>query len=498
MVLVSIVVGSIVVGSTSAFAAGDADNNTGGKANQGAQREIPITISGKGPWYRLTLPMPVRFAAAHADLRDVRVVNAEGESLPYSLIESESTAAYAETQISARLFPLYLPEKSANVSDLRIHVNAQGRIVEVNTPSGSTTDTLKLRGWLLDLGAHQERLQGLKLQAEQVPAGFQYFSIEASADLRHWQAWPEGQWVNLNFDGSQLQQDAVSLAGGSARYLRLIWRDPVDAPMLTGAVLASSTTRYHDAAMTWSAPLPAPALQEDNSYVWVLPLALPLERLRIAPLPENTIAPVTISGRVYPRTYSGSTQYRHHFALWRESVLHGQRSRTDTERQPAWQILARGVLSRVNVDQQETLQNEIALPAFPVQQLCLQWDERGSGLSGAIPELRVAMRERGLVFLARGSAPYRLVMGDIDAAPANLPLETLIPGYQGAATLNKLDQANVAVNEVNEMRAVASVTTPAAAESSLRKYVLWGILLAGMALLGTMVWQLARKSGDQR
>jgi hypothetical protein len=48
-------------------------------------RQTPLTLSGEGPWYRLELPMELHFTAQFADLRDVRVFNAEGQAQAYAL-----------------------------------------------------------------------------------------------------------------------------------------------------------------------------------------------------------------------------------------------------------------------------------------------------------------------------------------------------------------------------------------------------------------------------
>src|SRR3990167_2107422 len=49
--------------------------------------QLPLSLSGEGPWYRLELPMAVHLAARHADLRDLRVFNGDGEAQAYALIQ---------------------------------------------------------------------------------------------------------------------------------------------------------------------------------------------------------------------------------------------------------------------------------------------------------------------------------------------------------------------------------------------------------------------------
>lgn len=460
-------------------------------------REIPLEVRGSGPWYRTALPMQVRFAAAYSDMRDLRVLNAEGETLPFALLPSSERQAHNNKVIEARFFPLYLADQSAGVADVRVDVNASGQVIAVRAPQ-EVNAPVKLRGWLLDLGGRHDRLFQLKLDAAQIPEGFQRFSIEASSDLQHWQHWSEGQWVNLSFEGEQIKQNVIALSGGQARYLRLLWQQPTEAPMLTAANVVNRLTQTQEAALTWSEPLHAPLASEENTYLWGLPLALPLERLRVESLAANTVAPVDISGRVYPQPHAYSQSHLHNdhykrqLSQWRSMILHGHKPSKRAPNEPAWQLLARSVLSRVPVNGRENLQNEISLPGLPVQQLRLHWDSRGSGLGETAPIVRVAMTEIQVVFLAKGNPPYRLNLGNVDAEPANLPLNTLIPGYAGESTLQSMGQAVVITSGLSESSPVATPTSVVAEDGS-KKLMLWGILLLGVGLLGGMVWQLLRK-----
>ncbi|HBO6309025.1 TPA: DUF3999 domain-containing protein, partial [Pseudomonas aeruginosa] len=45
---------------------------------EGFSRQVALSLQGEGPWYRLSIPMSVQLSAAHADLRDLRVFDAEG------------------------------------------------------------------------------------------------------------------------------------------------------------------------------------------------------------------------------------------------------------------------------------------------------------------------------------------------------------------------------------------------------------------------------------
>jgi hypothetical protein len=42
--------------------------------------QVPLSVSGEGPWYRLDLPLVVQLNARQTDLSDVRVFDAAGDA----------------------------------------------------------------------------------------------------------------------------------------------------------------------------------------------------------------------------------------------------------------------------------------------------------------------------------------------------------------------------------------------------------------------------------
>jgi hypothetical protein len=211
--------------------------------------------------------------------------------------------------------------------------------------------------------------------------------------------------------------------------------------------------------MAWSAIL-APDSVKVGEYMWNLPLALPLERFKIDLPQSNTLAPVQLYGR-----RDGKVQ---------------------------WQLLSSGLLYRLPQEGKpgvESRQEVIELYGTPVQQLKLVVDQRGGGLGTEAPQLQVGMRATELVFLARGTPPYTLALGNPGAKAANLSLTTLIPGFE-PARLRKLGLATVSreVTTPGSPAAVASVATG----PDWKRIGLWAVLLLGVGMLVLMALSLLR------
>jgi hypothetical protein len=414
----------------------------------------PLELSGEGPWYRLEVPMALHLAARYGDLRDLRVFNGAGQALAYALTPGQAQSQ-ALQQHGVKWFPLHAaPGESAAMPNLRVQRSTSGTLIELLDESSEPPATAQLRGWVLDASAIEDELVQLQLNWVGAEDGFQRFSIEASDDLQHWQPWGSGQLARLSFADERIEQRQVALPGREARYLRLLWQSPQQAPQLTEAQLASRTSEQAQAPLVWSEPLTASAAP-DGHYQWQFPLALPIERLRLALEQENSLAPLRVSGRA--------------------------------DNQGAWRSLASGLLYRLTENGQEMRQDELQLPGWPVRQLRLQLDARGGGLGSEAPSLQMAVRASQLVFLLRGEPPYHLALGRNGAQSAALPLGTLIPGYQ-PQRLAQLGLASV------ELQAEALATAQAdAAGLDWKRWGLWAVLLAGVGVLALMALSLLRR-----
>ncbi|MFJ2367489.1 DUF3999 domain-containing protein [Pseudomonas sp. NPDC087697] len=420
--------------------------------------QVPLSLSGEGPWYRLELPLAVQLNARQTDLSDVRVFNAAGEAQAYSLAREQAQSRENLVLNDVKWFPLYDSASAREaVPSVRISSNANGTLVDVQPSSQLEAGEEVLRGWLLDASAIKAPLQQLILDWTSERDGFQRFSIEASDDLQHWQPWGEGQVARLSFADERVEQHEVNLPGQSTRYLRLLWKTPQAAPVLTSVQLQSASSSYLPQPLVWSEPL-AGSSTKAGEYTWQLPMGLSVERLQVELSQANSLAPVTLSGR-------------------RESSL-------------PWQTLSSGLLYRLTQNGQDVVQNQLQVPGQVVQQLKLTVDERGGGLGAQAPTVRYAVRSTQVVFLARGAGPYTLALGSATVKAASLPLSTLIPDYS-PKRLATLGQAKVDGGAV--VTSSLTAVTPITVGTNWKKIGLWAVLLLGVAGLAGMAFSLLRK-----
>ncbi len=410
----------------------------------------PLTVSGEGPWYRAVLPLAWRWHAGHADLRDLRVVNAAGEMLPFSIVWAREQAERTERDTVAAIYPLIQPARvGKDIPGLRIERRSDGTVVDIaaapNAPKGNLT-----HGWLIDVSNAPGRLLSLHLALDG-GEGFQAVRIEASDDLQSWTLLGGGQVGGLTFQGNRLANDTLALPGNRARYLRLWWETPERAPRLDAAQVRSTVSQLEPVRLDWSDPLVP--VRENGSLRVDLPGALRVSQVRFS-LPDGNVLTQANIEAAPPAQARGK---------------------------PSWRTVGQADLYRLSVDGQPVTQDVVSLPEVWISQLRVH--DRAGVFATWTPSVSVATPRAEIVFLPRGEAPYAVAFGPLDAASPAIPLASLMP----QAEADRFERLAVATVDVSQLRVAAAAT-----DSNWRKLTLWGVLIAGVALLAWLAIGLLR------
>jgi hypothetical protein len=87
-----------------------------------------------------------------------------------------------------------------------------------------------------------------------------------------------------------------------------------------------------------------------------------------------------------------------------------------------------------------------------------------------------------------GEPPFRLLAGSRDAPAGALPVSAVVPQLDSERA--RFGRATLGAFAVDE--AAARAAEQASRQARLRPWLLWGVLLVGVAGLGALVWRLAR------
>jgi hypothetical protein len=155
-----------------------------------------------------------------------------------------------------------------------------------------------------------------------------------------------------------------------------------------------------------------------------------------------------------------------------------------------WRDIGSTVFYRLERDGRGSTSPPLALQVH-TRYLRVLPDERAALLDPAQTRLALKVQFANLVFAVQGTPPFALLAGSPDARPGSLPVSTLVPALDderprfGQATIGAWSEAEDVTRAIESRKRVAA----------LRPYVLWTLLLVGVAALGGMVWRLSRNAG---
>jgi len=435
--------------------------------------EAPITVSSPGAFVRLPLPAAAYGRSASEGLADLRIVDARGERVPFAVLAPRQPEAQTvEQQREATLYPLPARPAADGSWHAPIEVSVDGDRISVKrlapgTAGMSGMPVARSAGWLFDLGERKPDEpvpQSLRV-AWSGPIEFTAaYRFDTSDDLRQWRSGGSGQLMALASPAGPLTQPTVLLGTNPGRFVRLVWGDAANAPQVSAAkvVAAQQSSKVLDPpVIIVASPSAEPAGKSapdeaaQRALHFDLGGALPITQIDLRWTSGTRVAPL----RVQARNDAGEA--------WRElgsAVFYRLERGTEVASSPPLSVAANARYLRL-------------LP-----------DPRAAALDPAQTQIVAQAPLASLVFAAQGEPPYTLQAGARVTAPSALPLATLVPSLDserprfGSATLGQW----------NEVSAVARAERAQQQRAALRPWLLWSVLLCGVAALAFMVWRLAR------
>jgi Protein of unknown function (DUF3999) len=480
-------------------------------AEQAWRYRAPVSIERAAPLLRLPLPLSA-YAASEGRVDELRVVDARGDRIPFAWLDtppdgagaapgSGAPAVLADRDVwrSVSLYRLPPPAAPGHEGRLPVEVQLQAGRVIIRTLPGTAESgraapsAAPSPGWLFDMGeGFEERLPG---EAAALPSTLRLrwtgpaefaaaFTLEHSADLREWRSAGGGQVMALAGGSGVLSQPDIALPTRAERFVRLRWANPAEAPLLTAAQAAwpkppapgaQALTEVTVSALRDAAGASASADEKAvaaQSLVFDLGASLPLHSLALQ-WPEGG------ASRVWPAQLQWRDRAEEPWQSAMATVFY-QLEREGSVQRPAplrWSGQARYL--RIVVDQR-------AGQPYP---------------EGVRLVARAAFASTVLV--AQGTPPYALLAGPVPggtrmdraggASGGALPLATLMP--DPASDRQRLGLAQVGA--FAEQPLAVEQARAASRDAAWRPWLLWALLLAGVAGLGVMVWRLARRGGGR-
>jgi hypothetical protein len=410
---------------------------------------LPVTTTQEAAAYRFSLPLIVYQDTVREDLGDIRLFNAGGVAVPFSLLRPAVQAPIHKPAIALPVFPVH--EGSRVVIDgIHVTIDSPRSAINLQTQNGSAGDPLANQ-YILDGRALDSAVSALQMSWPDAPSEYSgRVSVEVSDDLGSWRTIVAAAPIaNLRANGRMLIENRIALAPTAAKYWRIKWLGAAPAFEITSVVAEPAESLAAPVRATLevgSKPDPVNA----NDYLFDLGAHAPVSRVNVL-LPEvNTTVGVELSSRRMAKD------------PWRIVARAGfYRLKTaDAEQQNA--------PLEVNVDDDRYWRARIA---------------DGAGPPRAPLRLHVEWIPNEVTFLAQGQGPFLLAYGNATAIRAEADLSQI------PATLQ------VAAAEVGSRQVLGGSTRLVGNPPAFpwMRAVLWGVLVLAVILLAWMAYRLANE-----
>lgn len=407
-----------------------------------------IETPGKASAYRVALPADVYRKTVRTDLGDIRVFNARGEPVPYSLTRAPVESPLREPAKRLPLFPLKGDPVTA-LAGMRSTIEA-GKALHVQA-SNKKPSPQPILSYIADGRSLRVPVAAMQLEWPDDAGEFAgRLKVETGGDLDTWRTVTEAAPVaNLHSDGGRIVERQVDFPAIQAKFWRLSWAGPAPPFALTGVYAEPAGGRV-DAARSELAVRGTAAAGRPGETTFDLGAPLPVDRINFKLPEQNSIVQIELQSRAIPAD------------PWIAQGKHG--------------------FYRLQTRNGEMRNGPVAIATSPNRYWRARIDEDSRGLGDGPPQLEVGWVAREVVFLARGQGPYQLAYGS--GAAQRCESSSSIPrGVQiVSATLG-------AERELGGVARLKPPPPPFPWKSAL----LWTVLAVGVALLAWMAYRLSRQ-----
>ncbi|HKE87379.1 MAG TPA: DUF3999 domain-containing protein [Vicinamibacterales bacterium] len=420
-------------------------------------RGAEIRTDGGGSLYRIELPDEVYDTSTRVDLADMRVLNATGETVPYTLREVPRSASPESAWRLVPSFPMSEAESGA-AARTHVKVGADGAVLEVTNDRKSGRSTT---AYLVDATGLTDPISRMSLIWEAAPGAtfLVPVSVSASDDLNSWRTIvPSAAIAQLRRDTFMLTQNEIELPGAQrAKYFRISWPREL-AAVTVKSVRLRPRTNAAEPEIHWRT-VSAERVDPVGTAQYDTHAFLPIEYLDLEfadPIDTDLIT-------IRSRPASTSPWELSHSGLF--YVLQG----------PGGPIRSPYVHIGRTTERYWTVETT----------------REGGWKQNRAPRLKVGWHPHELVFVARGPAPYTLAYGSGRVGPADAPVGELLASLSQAG-----DGAQVRVATLGQPRSLsgADALEPLPTPLPWKRIVLWAVLIVAVGALAFVAARLLRET----
>ncbi|MFO1254210.1 MAG: DUF3999 family protein [Sphingomonadaceae bacterium] len=415
--------------------------------HDGYALRLEVTPAEGGNLQRVTLPPAALVSLMRADAGDVRIFDSGGAVISLARQPVDAVEEFSANKVA--VYPIEGPAAAPGASAISLRIDSDADIAisarraeaqAVSGPAALLFDTRRLT----------DPLAAIQLDAELPPGRPVEVTLEASADLKSWDAL--GSKVLFRGEaGQELLGSARIALGGPVlkdRYLRASWPAAPGVLIRGGTIFTARTAPPAAVAIAADGAV----LAADHDLRFALPAGYPPRAIRVTGPESIGVVPVRVYGREAPER--------------------------------PWVALAAGTL-------RDGKPAQIDLTGAGFAEYKLEADQRSAGF-GAVPKIELLYDPVVLIAAFNGKPPYNLAIGNAAAPSAFFAPGDLLGDLPIWATLPKAKIGNPPANPVVKLAPTGNdgPFTP-------RKLALWAALLAAVAVLAFAAVRLIKAPVSQ-
>lgn len=411
------------------------------------------------PLYQTTLTKAVYEQSRLDNLNDLAITNANGESVPYALLPYQKV--HLQTKVTGKSKPLVIFPMQKNAIDsaggLNIQLNHREHNTSVNVTSVDAK-TIPKTYYLFDLGEKHPAFKKLSIDWQGQEGSLLTVKVITSNNLKDWSTAGQGALLKVSAGGKNITQNSITLDKViKARYLQIQALDTADTFKLTSVNIEFNQTEDLIQPTLWQ-EISFSNREQDNTETHIdfeSASRLPTTSLNIS-LPQiNTITQVTVLAR--------------------------------NHQEKPWRRITKASLYRLNKQGKDYANQNIRIRATTARYWRLSFNQAKGGIGKDNPQLSLGWLPDVLVWNARGSGPFNLLVGENNNQINIVPVTNLLNPYE-AKKVRQLPKATISAppQEAN----LNAWDSPV----DYKYFLLWGGLFLGVLALAAMAYSLLKSN----
>jgi len=460
----------------------------------------PINVDGRHAVYSIILPKEVYTNCIRSDLGDIRMFNADGDIVPHTIRRPEIPENKLTVTKPVPFFPLFGEEKIPD-GDIVLHTirrpeiaknkltltkpvpyfplvgekkipagddlsltitrNANGTIIKVDSNKRKTATEAKINAYLLDMT--NIRFFPVNLEFTWRNGGDHFITTVDMKHSRHLTDWVQLTGKNtlaeLEFSGNKIRRTMIQLPIKPRRYIHLSWPVGQQNVEITD-IKAVSRPLAAMIKREWTDLDPKLSTKDDSIFLDFESHAhLPVDALQIKFHEANSLLHATILSR--------------------------------NNKEANWVTRRQAIFYSLKMEGVELNNDMIIFPLTSDRYWRLKILQDGAGIEASkhLPVLKVGWTAHELLFVARGPGPYMLAYGSgqLIHESGKSSSDMILPTLKKEQSYPLITPARIGKQLLLSGDKALKVPSP---PKPWKKWILWGVLCIGVAVLAWMAWNL--------